>query len=104
MPELVQTFTVETDKANWSSSSVSWDFQAFRYLPLATPEVGILIIPVQVYVAYPETEGNFDGFIAYDKIRGGISERGQISHVDSNQFYECYSNAFLPRRSLVFDG
>jgi len=104
MPELVQTFTVETDKATWSSSSVSWDFKAFRYLPLATPEVGILIIPVQVYAAYPETEGNFDGFIAYDISRGGISERGQISHVDSDQFYGCYSNAYLPERSLVFDG
>jgi Beta propeller domain len=103
-PELVQTYTVETDKDSWSSSSVSWDFKAFRYLPLAAPEVGILIIPLQVSAAYPATEGNFDGFIAYDISRGGISERGQISHVDSNQFYGCYSDAYLPQRSLVFDG
>jgi hypothetical protein len=103
-PKLVQTFTVETDRDTWSSSAVSWDFKAFRYLPLGTPEVGILIIPLQVYAPYPETKGNFDGFIAYDISRDGISERGKISHVDSKNIYGCYSNAYLPQRSLVFDG
>lgn len=103
-PKLVQTFTIETERDTWSSSAVSWDFKAFRYLPLGTPEVGILIIPLQVYAPYPETKGNFDGFIAYDISRDGISERGRISHVESKNVYGCYSNSYLPQRSLVFDG
>ena len=103
-PTLVQSFTVEQDNSTWSSSSVAWDFKAFRYLPLNASEVGILIIPVQVSAIWPSTEGNFDGFIAYDISRQGITERGVIPHVESNQFYGCYSFARLPERSLVFNG
>ena len=103
-PILLQNYTIEQQRDTWSSSAVSWDFKAFRYLPLATPEVGILIIPVQVYAPYPSTDGNFDGFITYDVSRQGISLRGEIPHVESNQFYGCYSNAYLPQRSLVFNG
>jgi DNA excision repair protein ERCC-4 len=103
-PTLVQNYTVEQDQLTWSSSAVTWDFKAFRYLPLTTPEVGILIIPVQVSAPYPSTEGNFDGFIAYDISRQGISERGKIAHIESGRFYGCYSYASLPIRSLVFNG
>jgi Beta propeller domain len=102
-PTLLQSFTVEQSRDTWSSSAVSWDFKAFRYLSLGT-EVGILIIPVQVSAPYPSTEGNFDGFITYDVSRQGISQRGDIPHVESNSFYGCYSDAYLPQRSLVFNG
>ena len=54
-PTLVQSFTVEQDNSTWSSSSVAWDFKAFRYLPLNASEVGILIIPVQVSAIWPST-------------------------------------------------
>ena len=103
-PILLQSYTVEQQRDAWSSSAVSWDFKAFRYLPLASPEVGILIIPVQVLAPYPSKSGNFDGFITYDVSRQGISLRGEIPHVESNQFYGCFSNAYLPQRSLVFNG
>jgi hypothetical protein len=102
-PTLLQSFTVEQSRDTWSSSAVSWDFKAFRYLSLGT-EVGILIIPVQVTASFPSTEGNFDGFITYDVSRQGISQRGDIPHVETNDFFGCYSNAYLPQRSLVFNG
>jgi DNA excision repair protein ERCC-4 len=102
-PTLLQSFTVEEKRDTWSSSAVSWDFKAFRYLSLGI-EVGILIIPIQVSAPFPSTEGNFDGFITYDISRRGISQRGDIPHVDSNDVFGCYSDAYLPQRSLVFNG
>lgn len=49
-------------------------------------------------------DGNFDGFFAYDVSRNGISERLNVSHVQSENFYGCYYQANLPERSLVFNG
>lgn len=103
-PVLLHRFTIEEDPDIWSSSDVAWDFKAFRWLPLGV-EVGILIMPLRV-VAYntEDLDANFDGFFAYDVSRAGISERLNISHVRSEDFYGCYYGANLPERSLVFNG
>lgn len=104
-PILLNRTVVEQERDVWSSSRVSWDYKAFRYLPLG-PDFGIVIIPLRV-VAWnrDDLDGNFDGFLVYDVSRDhGISQRFNVSHVDSDQFYSCYYPAFLPQRSLVFNG
>ena len=103
-PKLVQRFVVEQDTKTWSSSSVSWDFKAFRYVSLGV-ETGILIMPISVRSSRVGAEvGNFDGFKVYDISRNGIKERLEVSHVASNRYYGCYSRWRLPQRSLVFNG
>jgi hypothetical protein len=103
-PTLLHRFTVEQDTDVWSSSSVSWDFKAFRWLSLGD-EVGILIMPLRVQgYGAGSLDGNFDGFFAYDVSRAGISERLNVSHVESRDFFGCYYGANLPERSLVFNG
>jgi Beta propeller domain len=102
-PKELQKFVAEEDPDVYSSSSVQWDFKAFRWLSLGDG-VGILIMPLQIYSNNGSLKGNFDGFKVYDVSANGISERVTISHVASNQFYSCYYEAYLPERSFVFDG
>jgi hypothetical protein len=102
-PIELQKFVAEEDSDVYSSSSVQWDFKAFRWLALGDG-VGILIMPLQIFSFDGGLTGNFDGFVAYDVSSSGISERITISHVASNQFYGCYYQAYLPDRSFVFDG
>lgn len=102
-PVELQQFVAEKDPDVYSSSSVQWDFKAFRWLSLGDG-VGILIMPLQIYSYNNALTGNFDGFIGYDVSRNAISERVTISHVASSQFYGCFYQAYLPERSFVFDG
>ena len=102
-PQLLHSATVEKEKDTWSSSDVSFDFKAFRFLKLGD-EVGLVIIPVRVSSWNQGSVGNFDGFYIYDVSRDGITLRFTISHVESENFYGCYSSAQLPQRSLVFNG
>lgn len=104
-PTLLHRSVVEQETDVWSSSQVSWDYKAFRYLTLG-PDFGIVIIPLRV-VAWRQADfdGNFDGFLAYDVSREyGISQRFNVSHVESDRFYSCYYPAYLPQRSLVING
>lgn len=104
-PIQLHRFNVEQETDVWSSSSVRWDFKAFRWLALPGDAVGILIMPLRVTSYNREKlDGNFDGFFAYDVSRNGISERLNVSHVQSENFYGCYYQANLPERSLVFNG
>jgi len=104
-PTLLSRLVVEQDDNVWSSSNVQWDFKSFRYLRLG-PDFGIIIIPLQVVAWNSENlDGNFDGFLAYDvSAQNGISERLKVTHVESQDFYGCYYPAYLPERSLVFNG
>lgn len=104
-PTLVDRLVVEQETDVWSSSNVQWDYKAFRYLPLG-PEVGVIIIPLQVRSwSRDNVAGNFDGFLAYDVSRvNGISQRLNVTHVATNDFYGCYYRANLPQRSMVFNG
>jgi hypothetical protein len=103
-PIQLQRSVVEQDPSVFSSSSVQWDFKSFRWLSLGDA-VGILIIPLQI-ISFDSTkfDGNFDGFVAYDVSRNGITKRLNISHVDSFEFNGCYYQAYLPQRSFVFNG
>jgi hypothetical protein len=103
-PIQLQRAVVEQEADVWSSSTVQWDFKSFRWLSLGDG-VGILIIPLQV-VAYNSNSptGNFDGFFLYDVSRTGISQRMNITHAASQDFYGCYYQAYLPERSFVFNG
>ena len=103
-PIQLQRAVVEQESDVWSSSSVQWDFKSFRWLSLGDG-VGILIIPLQVVAFNSNAQtGNFDGFFLYDVSRSGISQRMNITHVASQDFYGCYYHASLPERSFVFNG
>lgn len=104
-PVLLNRSVVEQEIDVWSDSRVSWDYKAFRYLELG-PDFGIVIIPLRVVAwSQDDFDGNFDGFLAYDVSREyGISQRLNVSHVESDHFYSCYYPAYLPQRSLVIDG
>lgn len=80
-----------------ASSSGSWDFKSFRYLPLSQK----LILPKSEYT-WTET-GNFDGFVVYDIALDSIEPRFNIQHASSYDMYSgCWYSAYLPPRSLVF--
>lgn len=102
-PKSLQRHTVETDPNTYSFSTVEWDFKAFRYLSLGN-DFGLAIVPLSINAGWEVTDGNFDGFVIFDVSKEGISERFRISHVESQDFWGCYYNAYLPERSLVFNG
>jgi uncharacterized secreted protein with C-terminal beta-propeller domain len=62
---------------------------------------GISIDPVP-YPCY-EPAGGFDGFRVYDIKSSGIAPYLSIAH-DLDDWYGCWSGAYLQSRSLVFDG
>jgi len=102
-PTLVDRFIVEDDDDVWSSSEGAWDTKAARLVSIGD-ETGIFIVPLSIYQPWPATEGNFDGFVAYDVNRTHITERLRVPHVRSEDFYECYYPAYLAPRSVVYDG
>jgi hypothetical protein len=102
-PKQLKSVTVEKDQDTWSSSEATFDFKAFRWLNLGV-ETGLLILPVRVESWNQNQTGNFDGFYVYDVSREDISLRMTISHVQSKDFFDCYSSATLPQRSMVFNG
>ena len=107
-PKEISSAAVELEEGTWSSSQVSWDYKAFRWLSLANAN-GVVILPVRIDAAWtdtgPPTTGNFDGFYVYNvSPKDGISLRFKISHVDSADFYGCYWGSNLPQRSMVFNG
>ena len=82
----------------WSRSSSQYDHHSFRYLP----ETEALILPVSIY----DRETTFDGFYIYDiNKENGIEKLGQVVHVDNDYItkFNCFSNAYLQPRSLVFN-
>ena len=108
-PTEIASATVETDENTWSSSEASFDYKAFRWLSLGTQGAGVVILPLRIDAAWtdagPPTTGNFDGFYVYNvSPTDGISLRFKISHVQSQDFYGCYWGAYLPERSMVFNG
>jgi hypothetical protein len=106
-PQEISSATVETEQDARSSSEVSWNYKAFRWLSLGNGN-GLAIFPVRIDAPWSDTDpstGNFDGFYVYNvSPKDGISLSFTISHVDSENLYGCYSNAYLLKRSMVFNG
>jgi hypothetical protein len=63
----------------------------------------ILVDPVSPSICY-EPSGGYDGFRVYEVTAQGISLYLSIQHDISDWYTSCWSSAFLPTRSLVFDG
>lgn len=102
-PVQLHSAAVELDEDTWSSSEATFDYKAFRWLSLGDG-VGLAILPVRIESWSLGADGNYDGFYVYDVSRKGISLRFNVSHVDSENFFGCYSSAQLPQRSMVFNG
>jgi hypothetical protein len=99
-PELVYRYVVEDEANQWSSSSVEWDFLAFRYLKL-DEERGRIILPL----TYSSADGSyFDGFTVFSLNSTGIFPLFDIEHVQDQNLGLCYYCAYLPQRSFVIDG
>jgi hypothetical protein len=101
-PFAIQRYSIEDDPSTYSSSVGQWDFKALRYVV----EVDRLILPVRIYNGQ-EPEKNFEGTMVFVVNADTIYEDCRIP--DRNYSYAanpdlCFYCAYLPRRSLVFDG
>ena len=54
--------------------------------------------------ACPEAAGGYDGFRVYEVKTDGITSYLSIKHDVADWTTSCWSGAFLPTRSLLFDG
>jgi hypothetical protein len=98
-PELLDRYIVEEESDQWSSSSVEWDFESFRYLKI-DEETGRIILPL---TSHNSADGSyFDGFSVFAVSSEGISPLFNISHVENQGL--CYYCAQLQDRSFVIDG
>jgi len=99
-PSEVQKYVVENGDG-WASTDASWDYYAFRYLDQSE----VLIIPESVY-NWQIPNVSFDGFVVYQiDLADGIKPLGNVTHADYDfmQHY-CWGGAYLPSRSMVFNG
>jgi uncharacterized secreted protein with C-terminal beta-propeller domain len=83
-PQNVTDFVI-LNTGGWSSSDLSYDHHAFRYLE----ESKKLIIPLQVYDRMNSTN-NFDGFVVYNiDVEGEhISETGRVTHYKGDGIFD----------------
>ena len=109
-PVTLQSYSVQTDKLGYTYSEAQWDFKSFRYLSLGD-DSGIVIIPVTITGGRNKSDPMssfeplvFDGFVAFDVSKNGITERIRISHVNSTYLTGCYSITNLPARSFAYAG
>jgi hypothetical protein len=99
-PFEVQKYVVENGNG-YAYTDAAWDYHAFRYLDQSE----ILIIPESVY-NWQSPNANFDGFVVYKiDLVDGIRPLGNVTHADHNYMeYYCWGGAYLPSRSMVFNG
>jgi uncharacterized secreted protein with C-terminal beta-propeller domain len=114
-PTLIDRLVVENEENSWSSSTVTWDERAFRFLNLGD-NTGRVIIPLSIYSWTPWDEGNmnleeppednnFEGFAVFSVENNKISRAFRVDHKDSTTFTDgCYPCGWLPERSFVFSG
>ena len=120
-PALLARLPITDDSENsWSSSPVSWDPRAFRFLKLGEG-TGFLIMPLSTYTnpdiglveegdEKPES-GYFEGFVVFYLDAFNLDEKMRISRVLNIDhtgraafeagFYYC---SWLPERSFVING
>jgi len=101
-PTLAQKKVLQAGQNGASSSDAQYDPKAFRYLD----GVNKLIIPVSKYSYNSGNDGSdFDGFRIYniDELEG-ITKVGEVIHADAELMSRaCFSWAYIPSRSMVFN-
>ena len=116
-PILVARHLFEQEKKSYSSSSVSWDERAFRFLKLGD-RTGKLILPVSIYTyqEFDEDTGlpletpkatNYEGFSVFNIADNEITRDFDIDHTMVTQTTDTacdYYYEWLPERSFVFNG
>ena len=100
--QVVQRYTLHE---KWASSSAERDHLAFRYLP----ESKRLILPISIHYDHWRTEREkidpFDGFQIFSVEEDNIEPRFNISMTTPSEMKNgCWYGAYLPARSMVFDG
>lgn len=103
----IQSSAVDFLSGAWVSSNgirITWDFQSSRWFSLSDG-FGILVIPLRFYTIRKPDAGSFDGYILYDvSLTAGISRRFNISHVQSDKYYDCYETKRFVERVFVING
>jgi len=101
-PILAQKKVLQSGQDGSATSDSQYDPKAFRYLPA----VNKLILPVSKYSYSAEDGENFDGFRIYDIDElEGITKVGEVIHADAALMSRaCFSWAYIPSRSMVFNG
>jgi hypothetical protein len=115
-PTLIDRLVVENEENSWSSSTVTWDERAFRFLNLGD-NTGRVIIPLSistwrtvwdeenVNLAEPLEDNDFEGFAVFSIENNTISRAFDVDHKDSSTYTDgCYPCGWLPERSFVFSG
>ena len=95
---VLQRYTIEEQ---WSSSTAERDHLAFRYLPQSK----LLLIPLSIRGVGDKREA-FDGFSIYYVDDSKIEPRFSVSMVENSNIirYGCWYDAYMPARTLVFQG
>ena len=102
----VQLLQRHTIQEKWASSSAESDHLAFRYLPVSQ----LLILPISIhYDNFWRTEEEkidpFDGFQVFSVRDDSIQPRFNISMATPSEMEKgCWYDAYLPSRSMVFEG
>ena len=123
-PQVIDEYIEEQPENTYSSSSVEWDQEAFRYLNLG--DYGRLIIPMSIFTwaewdpstnntKAPTTTtsdlpvndaGSFEGFAVFAVENDKISRQFYLTHTDQTVAFTngCWSCGYLEGRSFVFNG
>jgi hypothetical protein len=105
---VLKQFSFNKDReSTYVGSQAQWDFKAIRYVR----DIERVIIPVNIY-NWEFPEENFDGFVVFVVNEDMIAEDCRVPEVINRPSFEedvmfaqvCYYCAFLPPRSMIFDG
>jgi hypothetical protein len=113
-PTLIDRLVVLNEENSWSSSTVTWDKRAFRFLNLGD-NTGRVIIPLSISswrtvwdeinmnLAELLEDNDFEGFAVFSIENNTISRAFDVDHKDSSTYTDgCYLCGWLPERSFVF--
>lgn len=100
-PQISQRLVLEDETGGGSWSESLSEFRSARYAG------GRLIIPMDIYGDWMTSNGadEFHGYIVFKADETGIEEECRINHGVGDMYANvCYYCAWLPRRSMIFDG
>jgi hypothetical protein len=100
-PQISQRLVLDDESGGGSWSESLSEFRSARYAG------GRLIIPMDIYGNWMTSNGanEFHGYIVFKADETGIEEECRINHGYGDMYTNmCYYCAWLPRRSMIFDG